>query len=175
MSSKPLKGSQLRSFRSDVAKLKKLGLVSSRIDARSQKPTRYMRDQVKKFSDVLEGKAQVVKMPTRADAKKFEAMRTKGKAVVVPVLKGEKARYSKKTGLISGLRQRGANLIRRVLGIGDASKFKGPNVRYSIPLGRPGERWTFDSWEEIKAFFNEYEKGNRYPNWPKYVEIEIVS
>lgn len=54
-----------REFKSAVAKLKKLGLVSKKTDARKQKPTRYMRNIVRQFADVLKGEAQVFTIPTK--------------------------------------------------------------------------------------------------------------
>lgn len=60
---KPLDAQALRAFRSSVAALKKKGIVSPRVDARSQAPTKYMRAKVRKFNDVLEGRAIAVKAP----------------------------------------------------------------------------------------------------------------
>lgn len=51
----------LRTFRTNVAKLKKKGVVSKRVDARKQAPTRYMRAKVRKFQDVLSGQSIAVK------------------------------------------------------------------------------------------------------------------
>lgn len=52
----------VKSFRHSVALLKKKGLVSKRVDARSQKPTKYMRAKVRKLSDVLSGHAVAIKL-----------------------------------------------------------------------------------------------------------------
>lgn len=57
-----LSGQALKEFRKAVATLKKQGLVSRRVDARSQKPTRYMLAKIKKLSDVLDGKMIPVKL-----------------------------------------------------------------------------------------------------------------
>lgn len=52
----------LRAFRSQVARLKKAGLVSKRTDARKQKPTRYMMAKVKSLAPVLSGDMTGVKV-----------------------------------------------------------------------------------------------------------------
>lgn len=57
-----LNAQQLREFRSKVAALKKAGLVSKRTDARSQKPTRYMKAKVKALGPVLSGEMTGVKV-----------------------------------------------------------------------------------------------------------------
>lgn len=60
MPKKTLSPSELRAFRGKVSRLKKLGAVSKRTDARKQLPTKYMTSKVKKLSDVLEGRAVLV-------------------------------------------------------------------------------------------------------------------
>lgn len=86
----------LRQFRKDVAKLKKLGLVSKKTDARKQQATRYMRSLVRSFSDVLKGEAQVFNVPRKESPIYKEAgHRVKNQKVVVPAPKGAKVRRSK--------------------------------------------------------------------------------
>lgn len=58
---KGLDAQALKEFRSKVAKLKKKGIVSAKVDARSQRATKYMRAKVRKFEDVLSGEAIAVK------------------------------------------------------------------------------------------------------------------
>ena len=53
---------RLRRFRTNIAKLKKAGLISSKIDARSIKPTAHYRKIVKEFSGVLDGRQRTVKV-----------------------------------------------------------------------------------------------------------------
>lgn len=53
---------ELRAFRSHVSALKKKGLVSSRVDARKQKPTRYMQNKVRILAPVLHNEAVGVKV-----------------------------------------------------------------------------------------------------------------
>jgi hypothetical protein len=86
----------LRQFRKDVAKLKKLGLVSKKTDARKQQPTRYMRSLVRSFADVLKGEAKAFSVPKKeAPIYKGAGHRVKGHKVVVPTPHGEKVRRAK--------------------------------------------------------------------------------
>lgn len=59
---KGLHGEALRAFRHSVSELKKKGLVRQSVDARSQKPTRYMRKKVKDLSGIFEGTKAGVKV-----------------------------------------------------------------------------------------------------------------
>lgn len=167
---------QLRKFRSDVARLKSLGLVSKRIDARKQRATKYMRGQVRKFADVLSGKAKAVHVPKRSDAKAFaEKYRTKGKTVVVPVTApNEKFSYSKKTGEIRGTKKIGGRKIKRRISSKPVSRDTAPiagNVLFTIPIGNT--RQSFDTWEDLVLFMEPYETNpkNPYRNWMNYVEV----
>lgn len=177
MSTKKLTGAQLKKFRSDVAKLKSKGLVSNKTDARKQAPTRYMQTQVKKFQDVLDGKAKVLHTPKRSDAKAFsEKFRTKGKSVVVPAKADERLAYSKKTGAISATRKTASGKkITREIYSEAPSKARPPsrakNVLYVIPVGN--SRQSFDTWEDIVLFMEPYETNskNPYKDWEQYVEI----
>jgi len=176
MSTKKLTGAQVKKFRADVAKLKSKGLVSKRVDARSQKPTRYMRDQLKKYSDVLEGKAKVAHVPKRSDAKAFaEKFRVKGKSVVIPAKADEHIAYSKKNKAFSATRKtKSGKKITREIYAEAPSKSRPPssakNVLYVIPLGN--SRQSFDTWEDLVLFMEPYEeKKNPYKDWEQYVEI----
>lgn len=177
MSTKKLTGAQLKKFRSDVAKLKAKGLVSSKIDARKQGATRYMQNQVRKFEDVLTGKAKVIRTPKRADAKAFsEKFKVKGNAVVVPAKADEKLAYSKKNKSISATRRTGkGQKITRDIFSEAPSKSRAPtrskNVLFVIPVGN--SRQSFDTWEDLVLFMEPYETNTRnpYKDWEKYVEV----
>src|ERR1700722_2949999 len=82
-------------FKRALKKLKKLGLVSNKVDPVTQEATRYMRRLVRNFADVIKGEAKVLTVPTK-EAKVYKASghRAKGKRVVVPVEKGESVRRS---------------------------------------------------------------------------------
>ena len=63
-----LSPSDLRALRSKVSKLKKLGGISKRVDARKQRPTRYMIRKVKSLEPVLQGRAVLIpKKKIRSD------------------------------------------------------------------------------------------------------------
>lgn len=177
MSSKKLTNAQLKKFRSDVAKLKAKGLVSDKVDARKQAPTKYMKSQVKKFADVLEGKAKVAHVPKRADAKAFaEKFRVKGKSVVIPAKADEHIAYSKKNKSFSATRKTkdGKRITREIYSEAPSRSrppTKSKNVLFVIPVGNT--RQSFDTWEDLVLFMEPYETNSRNPyrDWEKYVEV----
>jgi hypothetical protein len=94
-------GKALREFRHEIALLKKKGLVSKRVDARKQKPTRYMRDKLKKLHDVIEGTQTSVKVDRKTAARyKASGFFVFGNRVVVSKDKDERGRRDAKSGLI---------------------------------------------------------------------------
>lgn len=177
MSSKKLSGRQLQKFRSDVAKLKAKGLVSKRVDARSQKPTRYMRSQVKRFDEVLSGKAQVVHVPKRAAAKEFGArFDTKGRSIIVPNTKGEKLRYApKRKEIVSSATRNGAH-IQKVYSSKPVKNARdlpvGPGIRYTIRLGREGSAgvFSFNTIEDLELFLRDLANSG-FTKAINYVEV----
>lgn len=170
----------IREFRSAVAKLKAAGLVSHRVDARSQQPTRYMRGQVKKFADVLTGKAKVVEAPKRSDLSAYkEGGRyiVKGKRVVIPTTdKSERLRFDKKTKTVVGRsKQYGEAHTREYTPKPVTSPTqlpRGYDIRYTVPLGRSYR--SFDTLEDLTAFMMPYETKdkNPYNDWQRYVILE---
>lgn len=81
-----LNAQALREFRSKVAKLKKKGVVSKRVDARKQEATKYMRAKVRKYEDVLSGHAVAVKAPKQIREKytSSEVFEARGSFLIVP-------------------------------------------------------------------------------------------
>ncbi len=59
---KRLTGQPLKDFRHKVAGLKARGLTSKKVDARSQKPTRYMQAKVRRLEGVFTGEKAAVKL-----------------------------------------------------------------------------------------------------------------
>lgn len=182
---KGLSGQELKAFRSKVSKLKAKGLVGKRVDARSQKPTRYMREQVAKFNDVLEGRAKVVTAPSRADARRFGAQfdegrgnMSKGRKVVVPTgSKGSVRVVRAKDGPIIRVRatENGRSLIKEYHALktdGPGGLPSGKNIKYRIPFGN-GSSFTFDNKKDLIEFMYPYETKakNAFKNWWRYVEI----
>jgi hypothetical protein len=107
------KPNELRIFRSNIATLKRKGLISG-VDARSAVPTRKLNQAIAKFEGVLSGKATAVKLDKQglADYKKlgkaFEVASPKGlpRRVIIPHEAGEKVsvshgkvKISNKTGI----------------------------------------------------------------------------
>lgn len=183
MSSKSLPPGQLRKFRSEVAKLKSLGLVSKRVDARSQKPTRYMREQVKQYADVLAGRAKVVKAKSASQAKDIagDAFKRKGRAVVVPVRKqSDTVRLTKSGQIFAYGKENGRSVKRLIVGkqfdVYDRASYpRGPGIIYRMPFGNYYQ--SFDDVDDLFAFMFPYEQAarNPYRDWQKYVEIVYVS
>ncbi len=52
---------KVREYRKELAALKKQGIVSKSINARSHKPTRYMLSKIRKFKDVATGNAMAIR------------------------------------------------------------------------------------------------------------------
>lgn len=82
----------IKTFRHDVAHLKRKGLLDKAYDARKVTPTKYLKSQIKKFGDVLRGEAQPVKISRKKiEYYKSQGYLTKASRVIVPVAKNEKA------------------------------------------------------------------------------------
>lgn len=99
---KPVSGQRLKQTRSALAALKKAGLFTG--DARKAKGGWRQQKLIKQYSDVISGKAKAIKVGKDASsfAKEFRA---KLGRVVVSAKKGEKLRYSKKSGTITSSRE----------------------------------------------------------------------
>lgn len=165
---------QLKSFRKDIALLKSKGLVSKKVDARSVKPTSHMVKTRKEFSDVLSGKASVVKTPKRKTASEYKDMgfRSKFGNVVIPKEKGEQIRYDKKTEQIVAYRKRDGKRVKKIYKRTDAELPTGKQFRYTMPFKRGSgtERYTFPNMDELKRFMSGYD----FKGWQKYLEVEEV-
>lgn len=175
MATKKLHGAQLKKAKSDLARLKKLGLYKG--DARKQ-PTRYALRQIKEYKDVLDKRAKVVTVPKRKHAREYtEVFRTKYRKVVIPARSGEKFFYNKKSGEIFSYNREYGHRIKRIFpkhrvtadNVKDLPK--GKNIRFAIPIGKPGHRERFLTFEDLAQFMGSYE---RYKDWQKYVEIEEI-
>lgn len=83
---------ELKQFRHDVSILRKKGLLDKTIyDARSAKPTKYLKSQLKKFASVISGEASPIKVSKeKAKYYKEKGMTVKNGKVVVPHVRGEK-------------------------------------------------------------------------------------
>lgn len=99
-------------LQSSLKQLKKLGLYNPKHPRRA--PTKYAKSLTKQYSDVLKGRAEVVKIPraySKEVAGQYRTKRTKkGAVAIVPRAGGMKASYSRKEGAI--VREAGAFRIR---------------------------------------------------------------
>ena len=74
-------GQALKDFRHSVAVLKRKGLVSKRVDARSQKATRYMQTKVKALQSIIEGTAMAA-IPKRKRGEKLAVFRERKREIL---------------------------------------------------------------------------------------------
>ena len=147
-----------------------------------------MLSQVKKFDDVLKGRAQVVTVKATGskksgdrhtaveNARAYEGVfARKGRKLVVPKVKGEQVRFDPKSGEVRayGKSPRGDRYVkvfteREISKPGDFPS--GPNILYRIPFGRGS--FTFDNQKDLFDFMKPYEQSAKpYKDWQRYVEI----
>lgn len=109
-------GKDIRQVRSEVAALKKAGLVSSKIDARTYQPSRYMLEKIRKNADVLEGKSVAVKASKKVRRKYAEKgiFEERGGALIVP-REYENQRTKISRGMVEISRELRAGEERRVI------------------------------------------------------------
>lgn len=79
-------GKDIRTVRREVSALKKAGIVSKRIDARTYQPSKYMLKKIAANKDILSGEAIAVKASKEIREKYVSAgvFETRGGAVIVP-------------------------------------------------------------------------------------------
>ena len=175
----------IREYRSQVAALKRAGLITAKIDARSHKPTRYMQSQIKKYKDVIDGKAKTVKVGSRTEASEYaDLYRSKFNRVVVRTQNNEKARYVKSDKTIRIDRTSplpGIEKITQILGPkSDTGVPKLPRDTakarwsYSIPfrVGSSIRRRFYNTQKELLKVIFEYEPPEgRFKDIRDYIEI----
>lgn len=153
--------------------LKDTGLYSGKIDLRKT-PTKYQRSLLDRFSDVISGKAAVVKPK---DPKSYKGLLpVKGDKVIVPKRAGEKIKLNKAGEItIETKTKKGKKRTRRYVKKARAKKRAekpAPNKRYGIPLMFGDGRHTifFPTFDELQKFMEGYE----YKDWQRYVVEEII-
>lgn len=170
---------ELRKFRSDVAKLKKAGLT--RVDARKQKPTRHMKNQLKKYRDVLDGNATVVTVPSTKVARQYDGkFEHKYNKVVVPKTKDVRnTRYDKKVGDIISTRDYpgGVRLYSRYgkLSMEDMRKLDGKKNHYFTVYVKRGNDYEVHRRQrltELEEIFSNNSWRN-FADWTQYIVVEI--
>ena len=79
----------LKKFRHDIAVLKKKGLVSSRVDTRTVKPSKTMLKRIEDFKDVLAGTVKVWHVKKRRNFEEFLRAGERGSNMHIVLNKGE--------------------------------------------------------------------------------------
>lgn len=156
------------------AKLKSYGLLSKRVDLR-RKPTSYQKKLIARYQDVLRGKAQVVSAATPKQAAKFKhSFQVIGDKIVVPRGKGEKIKFSKKTGELRATRTVGGKKITKTMSDGELAPLL-PGQYYVIEFAG-GQRFRTNDFATLQTFMQGYEKKEYKPfkDWRKYVQIETL-
>lgn len=149
--------------------------MSPRVDPRKVSAnSRYWKAKVAKFAPVLEGRAQVVKVPKAQRDKLPESFARSRGRVAVPVSKGEHVGVTKK-GEVTKTRTVNGKKTRSTFHDGKfetALKLReGKNLRYRMPFAN-GMVMTFDTKQDLLTFMAPYEtKKNPYKNWQAYVEV----
>jgi len=79
-------GKSVREVRGEVSRLKKVGIVSQRIDARTYVPSRYMLSKIRKNRDILSGEVMAVAAPKSVRKKYTDKgiFEQRGGALIVP-------------------------------------------------------------------------------------------
>lgn len=174
---------QARQQRRDLARLKSRGLYSG--DAR-KKPTAYGKSLLKKFADVLGGRAAPVKTGSKiAKAYKEAGFQTRREKVIIPKKPKDRVVFSKKSGRISrttrtATGEKSKQIIEPIGKSGDIRALpkarKGKQTFYAVPFGSAKNQYIvrFSSFEELQTFMQPYERKERNPylDWQKYVFIE---
>lgn len=157
----------IRSYRKQVAALKRAGLISKKIDARSHRPTKYMIQQINAFPDVVAGRARAVNVFERSVAETY--MRNKGTRVIVPISRGDRARWSKKEGAVI------VNRARPIPTVPSDQQLYYPdkNVDFGVRPLAPGQMYlienrgggvsgskSFETLAELENFISRYDPEN---------------
>ncbi len=168
--------------RAALKKLKAAGLYTGKLPR--GKPSEYQQRIIRKFDDVVKGRAAVVKPK---DPKSYKTIfQVAGDKVIVPKGKGEKIKLSK-SGLIQRERKgpRGEKIVgtfRRMKPTErPAPEAPAERFQYAIPfarkLGKNRYRleWKrFPTRESLDAFMMEYERTGRYEDWRGFVFQESL-
>lgn len=132
-------------------------------------PSKFQRSAIKKFADVISGKAAVVETSKASEYKK--AYRTKGNKVVVPRIKGEKVDVDKKGNIVSIRKTRTGKVRRRHIPVKElettARERRPANVAvtYVVPFQRKGGgiSWRRFTPEALRRFIAEYGATKKTP------------
>lgn len=158
-------GKELKQIRHNLAELKRKGLWSG--DARKAKGGWRQKQTLKNFSEVLAGKAAVVNVGRKQARNMGEDFRAKNGRVVIPVRKGERPRFNKRSGAITSNVSLYDKEYRRLI---FTKKFKTVDDLPSPPKGKKyyygliskgGGGMRFDDKAELLAFLAQYDSGKK--------------
>lgn len=168
IANKPRKSRNVKQTRSELGILRRKGLYKAKRPR--AKLTRYALGLLRKFRDVITGKASVVNVGSMESAKRLRTgettgtVRTKGRLAVVPSQGDERVRYSKKTGRIIATRKIGGarytreTFAHRPRTLKETLKSLKPGDRIAVPMyrGVKGVEWTQYTPDEFSNFWNQY-------------------
>lgn len=173
---------QAKKEKSQLKKLRELGIIK-KFDARKA-PTKAQKNALQKFSDLLTGKAALVKPK---DAKGYKSIfRVVGDKVIVPKGKGEKITVNKNGNIVRERKSGGRTIkgtFKRVENPDDVKKPpKGAGIVYAVPFirGRDAsgkailewKRWP--NYETLKAYMTESDSLKGYRDWADFVVEEKI-
>lgn len=182
MASKRGKGgkSSIRQFRSDAAKLKRAGLLSSDVDIRSLQPSDALKRKIRKYRDVVDGKATTVKARSPRAAKVAASragFQSQGALIVVPKHRGMRPRYDRGYVKASGTTfgQRIHQIYVKPGNIKDLpAPHEGHYYVYKVPFAQYNDFQQFSSLESYERYRDDYHRRNRYLDMDERVIIEEV-
>ncbi len=167
------KGDNIK-YRKQLKLLREYGLISKKTNLR-KRVTPAQKRTIKKYSDVLTGKAKVIEAKDKKQAAKFkQQFDVKGDKIIVPVQKGERVSFNKKKGTLKTSRKVAGKTVKRELTGGELAKL-GFGQYYVIQFGG-GQKFRTNDFKVLQDFMMGYEKKPHKPfkNWKRYVEIETI-
>ncbi len=144
---------QAKKDRRAVRKLRDLGIIK-KADLRKP-PTAAQKRTIRKYADVLTGRAKIVRPKNPSSYKKL--FRVAGKNVIVPKRRGEKISVSKSGEIVRKRKVGGRKSSGTFKHAPRPEEFKprrGARVVYALPVNRGGgevEWYRYSSWEKLVA------------------------
>lgn len=162
--------------------LKSQGLFGKRVSL-SKPVTAAEKRTIKRYRDVIEGKAKVISVPKKQAAKfrREYGFKGKGETLIVPKKKGERITFNTKTGEITAKKGDRAKVFESEFKSGKI--IPGTRLFYTIYFHRGAEEesYSFEDFNELKSFMMTYEKDRAGPprrkgwkNWKQYVVREYL-
>lgn len=157
---------ELKQFRHDVSILKRKGLLDKALDARSIKPSKYLKSQIKRFGNVLRGEASPVKVSKQAASQlKTRGFVIKNGRAVVPHMPGEKVRSARGSFKITTMTKGGGKIERLDLALDpdDINQWIDDLRNNRFPIGRDEELTITFRGHSSGAGFGKLARGGLTP------------